>query len=134
MSTWIKLLPMQLADISANHFREPHGELERTDNVVGVMSDDLKRLYTLWIDTQMASEQLVLEAKFAFKQNERDSSFTRAFELRTKTEVLEKIFWVSLRDEFGLWDKPGVGIRANYQVVWFDSPQPKSIFDMLFGH
>ena len=82
------------------------------------MDIDLKKLYTLLMETLKSAEQNFLNAKFARDNEERDSSFRKFCELQEKARALHNIFWISVKDTFGLWNKDSVGVRKGFKVVW----------------
>lgn len=134
MSNWIKILPMALREIEKGEFCDPEKEVNlEEDHVVGEMSEDLKRIYTTWINLQESADRAILEAKYAKGDDQRKELTGRAKELHAKTEALEIIFWISVRDEFELWDKSSIGVRKNFQIVWSDEGPPKTFLDFLRG-
>lgn len=125
MSIFLKLLPLELDQIT--EFIEPHDPVGEAEHVVGVVSDDLKKLYTLHILKAKAKDEAVVEAKYA-SPDLRQSLTARADELNGKAHVLWELFRVALNDEFELWDKPAVGVRVRWQVVWYEKKPPFSDF------
>lgn len=127
MSTWLKLLPLEMTTVE--DFREPTDKIDpRYDHIVGEMSDDLKRLYTLWMQIDRESERLAHEAKWESDEAKKRQLVTNVYEIYKKAEILQEIFWISLKDDYQLWDKPSVGVRKNYQVVWTEERNPFDIF------
>lgn len=132
MSTWLKFLSLELGEIA--DFLEPRVEFDpREDIYVGEMIEDLKRLYTLWQNYDRVADQYLLEARHAKSENEMKSAFLKAKELKERADVLENIFWISLKDEFGLWDKPSIGVRRGFVVVWSEGRGLKDFLDFLLG-
>ena len=131
MTTWIKLLPLEISNIT--EMWEPEQEVDEAfDHPVGEMSDDLRKLFSLWRQTQKCAEQLILEARYSHNADEQKSLGTRAFEIQKKAEVLREIFWISVRDEFGLWNKDAIGVCRGYLVIWSDK-KPMTFLDFLGG-
>ena len=126
MTTWLKLLPLELQEIT--DFMDPPQKLCEGDNIVGVMSDDLKRLYTLWMLIDKEAEQAKLDYRFSHKLEDE----YRALEYTSKSQALRCIFWVCLDEEFNLWSKDISGIRKGWQVCWTDKSNYKSPFTDLF--
>ena len=118
MSTFIKLLPLELAEIK--EFQEPTADIEDGDHVVGDMSEDLKKLWTLWKQSAYRASELKLQLRYG-QQNVTKAQTTEA---ETKAEVLNIIFWIAIHDEFSLWDKESTGVRKGYKVVWSDEAHP----------
>ena len=54
----------------------------------------------------------------------------RQKELRSvskKSEVVSTMMLVSIRDQYDLWDKPEVGVRKGWQVVWSELSEEKQL-------
>lgn len=132
MSTWIKLLPLEINEIKPDDYIEPAFPLEKRDHEVGAMTDELKKLYTLWRLVEKEAAQTYIE--FKYSKTHDDSILMKSVELRDKSEILKELFWVSLKDEFKLWAKD-VGVRKGYIVVWFENEEqsPGDILRGLFG-
>ena len=111
-TTWLKLLPLELQGIT--DIMEPPGDVGENDNVVGVMSDDLKRLYTLWRMCTKESEQARLN--YRYSPNPEDKH--KALEYKSKAEALQHIFWTCVNEEFDLWHRYSTGVRKGWQVCW----------------
>jgi hypothetical protein len=129
--SWLKLLSIELANLK--QLVEPNPEVDPIrDHVVGVASEELQRLYTLANQLEEASEYTKLQAKFGKDDSIKEEAAKKAYELHKKSEVIREIFWLCLNDEFELWDKPSVGVRKGFVVVYSD-PKPPSFLDFLKG-
>ena len=138
MSTWLKLLPLELSEIT--EYVEPQTELDpQKFHVLGEMTEDLKKLYTLWFTLAKQKDEYLLAARYAKDEKEEKLNLTRAIELGEKTEVVKQIFWISLRDEFNLWnklviDEVMIGVSKGFKVVWSERPSgPRNLLDYLRG-
>lgn len=118
MSTFIKLLPLELAEIK--EFQEPTADVVKGDHVVGEMSEDLKKLWTLWKQSAYRASELSLQHRYG----QQNVTKAQATEAETKAEVLNIIFWIAIHDEFSLWDKNSTGVRRGFKVVWSDETHP----------
>lgn len=125
MTTFIELLPLELREIT--DYREPPYELEKSDHEVGVMTEDLKKLFTLWNNTMHSTITLKAELQFGNVANEKESSM-KLDELVMRVDVLQRIFWFCVRAEYELWDKDSVGVRRGFVVVWGDRDPNDSPF------
>lgn len=122
MSTWLKLLPLELQEIQ--DYAEPKQELSPNDDYVGEMSIDLKKLFTLLRSSQKALAAAIVEAQFG------DVQAGKVRELRQKAKAIEDIFWISVKDEHSLWEKERVGVRRGFRVVWSE-PEPLTGLDII---
>jgi len=118
MSTFIKLIPLDLAEIK--EFKEPDMPVTEGDHVVGDMGEDLKKLWTLWKQSAYRASELKLQLRYG-QQNVTKAQVNEAM---IKARAINDIFWIALSDEFGLWDKNSTGVRQGYKVVWSDETAP----------
>ena len=114
MSTFTEMLPLELKDI--HNYIEPEMELEKSDHEVGIMSDELKKLFTMWRQLGLKCA----EAKLHMSFNVKGINIARCRELDSKAEAIKNIFWIAIYDEFELWDKSDIGVRKGFNVVWSD--------------
>jgi hypothetical protein len=104
------------------------------DHIVGTLTEDLKKLYAL---RDRASRQLESAARKlmhlradvfgrppnADQKKKLEDLLPEVTELKFNAEMLQKLFWTSVRKEFrGLVDKDVVSLYAGWQVGWSHSP------------
>jgi len=131
MSTFLKLLPLELNELT--EFMEPPAEVAPNDRLVGDMSDTDKRLWTLGKAMEKDCNQYQLDAKYAPNKEQRNELMAKAHELGAKSNILISLLWTSIRDEFGLWSEPNVGVRADFKVVIAPEDIPPLIKGIMFG-
>jgi len=118
MSTWFKLLPLDLGEIT--DYLEPDNEVSPNENLVGEMDDDQKKLYTKW--TSLKAEAIHCRADVITKRGDPlEQAKAQALELQTKTDLIKELFWISIRDGFQLWGKDAIGVRKGFIIVWYES-------------
>lgn len=113
---------MEIGDLPDEEVIAPEGEIEQKDHLAGDLNNDtqLQRIYTLGRKLSESGARMLLEAHLARKHDQQEELLIKASELRAKAEIVMSIFWISIKDSFQLWDKPSVGIRQEWQVVWSD--------------
>ncbi len=127
---WLNLLPLQLSETT--DFLEPQQDMERGDHEIGLMTEDHKRLFTLWRAVKRSAEEAVIQAKYAQSREQALEEKKRAEELALKAHILGDIFWVSLNDHYDVWDKESIGVRRGFKVVWSEEPmQSHGLIDFL---
>jgi len=133
MSTFLKLLPLTLKDLEEKDFIEPGVERKEDENYVGVMSDDLRKLWTYW--QILAREGMKETAEVAFGGSNSDEHMGKLGELKEKSDLIRKLFWIAIRDEFGLWIKPSVAVRKGWEIVWTEEEESpySGLLDFLRG-
>lgn len=120
MPTWIDDLKRQVKELTLDVQIEPPTEISAEEHVVGEMDEDLKRLYQVIMHLRKSSAIMMQEAFVLGFQTNVDGLVGAGAELTDKFGVAQSIFIISLRDTFNLWDKPYVGIRKGWKVVWRD--------------
>ena len=135
MPTLLDMVRMELENLSFEGTIEPNAELEPKDHVVGRADMEVRKLYSLAMQWDKVANETMLAARYLSDRAKQQEAVAKAVELHAKKEILLNIFWASLKDAFGLWDKPSVGIRRGWQVVWseFEIPPILGILGDLFG-
>jgi len=123
-------------------FIEPEAEMDPIkDHLIGVMSDDLKRLFTLWrsvdanfhklaeeseklIPAILPRDQRVFEdLKARFRSAEVELNL-----LNDEETALKKMFWLSVRKEFPLAkDKSVIGVFRGFKIAWCEEEKLSGI-------
>ncbi len=131
MFVWTDNISRQLGNLVEAEISEPEGEVEPTDHVVGIASEEVRRISTLASLFRRKAMEAEIEVRFS-KDEIREQSSIKMRRFAENADVLAKIMWISIRDEFNLWDKPTIALRKGWQVVWSKSDIP-SIGDILGG-
>lgn len=119
MGTFLKLLQLELSSLEQNNFFEPDAELENNDNIVGNLSEELIRLFSLWRLTEKETMEIIIKERYGhFSDEQRKELLYDANKAHQKSEFLRELFWIEIRDEYHLWDKPQIGIRKGRKIVW----------------
>jgi len=118
MLTWLNLLPLEIQGIE--ELLEPIDEVKEGETIVGVISDDLKRLWTLFKSIRKSADLLSIEVKY----RQADAEATgKVSELLSKGRALEMIFWIGVIDEFQIWGHAETpGLRIGWQLVEYKQP------------
>lgn len=134
MSTWLKLLPMELDGINESEIIEPDHPMEKSAAPVGEMSSLSKRLYTLGRLLEKDANQYNLDASFCTDKVEKPKLKAKSYELMTKAGVLKSLMWISIKDELGLWNDH-VAVREGFKVVKLsaDEDGPPPIIKRILG-
>ena len=116
MSTWLKLLTLELDSINESDIIEPVCTPQKDDHPVGEMSDAARRLFTLARLLEKDAKQCQLDANFCGDKTIRLELEARGYELAAKSEATQALMWISIRDEFKVWHE-SVGVRSSFKVV-----------------
>lgn len=127
--SWPKILIMELSGI--DEFTEPEENVVKSDCVIGEASEDLKRIYTFAEKLRETGARYVIDARFSKNTQFRIESKKKLCEIQAKIEAVMAIFWITLRDNFDLWDKEGVGIRKGWKVVYRKSESQNTLLNFL---
>lgn len=129
--SWLKILAMELSGLGPNEIIEPETEVDKSDVVVGEASDDLKRIYTLAEKLREAGARYTVDARFSKDNRLRADLQRKVYELSQKVETLMQIFWITLKDDFNLWDKNSIGVRKGWKVAYSKNDSPTTFLDIL---
>lgn len=134
MGTFLKLFSLELNLLEKDDFFEPEAELRPDDQIVGDLSEEFIRLYTMWRLTEKRMDEKMMEAKFGrLSEGQIKDALSRAKELSIKADFFRELFWIELKDEYHLWDKPSIGVRRGRKVVWYEEKGP-TILGLDFPH
>ena len=139
MSVWLDDLNIQLEKLKIKELIRPQFDVCECDHVVGQASDELKKLFGLSMILKKRVRELAIQMDYSNSVEEKKKLEIEIMALAQKSEMLERIFWVQVRDEFELWDKSCVGIRRGWEIVWDEHSHPslpdflRSLFGNPFG-
>lgn len=121
MGTWLETIQKELETMDPKSMLEPNADVELNEHIVGQADDSLRRLYALFLRFAKTAKESAVAAEFV-NESERQEHYLEQAGIHTaRASALREIFWISLKDAFDLWQKPNVGIRRGWKVVWFES-------------
>lgn len=124
MTTWVKLLPLEINDVEK--LIEPEDEVKTDDVIQGNMDPALCKLHTLWRLASKHSAYLRYQAEFD-RQMTLEEYTVKITESTIKQQALQILFWVSVYDDFKLWDKyPDAAVRKGFVIV-VEKPHPRQM-------
>ncbi len=132
MSTWLKLLPMELD--SVHDIINPEEPVDKGEKIVGQMPESVKKLFTLGRLLEKDANQSLLDGRYCPDKERKLELEAKAAEYGAKSTVIKMLMWIGIRDEFGLWGS-NVGIRNGFKVVVVPNTNDdaQSFFGHLFG-
>jgi len=116
MSTFLKLLPLELSSIADNDIVEPTSQVEEGDHIIGDMSNSVKQLFTLGRMLEKDAKQNMLDCQYCTDTVKKQELEAKATELEAKSLIISLLMWISIRDELGIWTED-IGIRCGFRVV-----------------
>ncbi len=127
---WMRLLPVDLDCYEDKDFLEPPTPLGSNEIVIGDMTRDCKAIYTIMQRTQESCDRQRIDCKYWSGAPEQLKAMeARVSELYNKAICLQNIFWVTLRDTYGLWESSDdTGVRQGFKVVTFPRPPQPPFF------
>ena len=94
----------------------------KKEHLVGKISEDTQRIYALARQYKQTALEHLKNAK-RFLRKDDPELMDKASECYSRSQALMAIFWITIKDELNLWDKPSIGIRNGWDVVWMEKPQ-----------
>jgi len=122
MLKWLETVKVEMEKVSADEIIGTDDEVKKDDTVVGVVSEDLQKLFTLAKQYQKIAAEKQVAMKFAEDDKEKEEHEAQYWSANNKAGLFRDIFWVELRDQFQLWTKDSVAFRKGWKVVWKDNP------------
>lgn len=136
MSTWLETLQTEIQDeLKSVHLMEPNTDLGADDRIVGDMDEQLRGVYSLAMRWMKTAADNATAAQFETNKERQELLSEQAQRLAKKSKILLDIFWISIKEQFDLWEKPSIGVRRGCKVVWSESSTPPivDLFRRLFG-
>lgn len=120
-------LQKELDAIPSDKFWEPEMPVRPGYIIAGPMSEETKRLFTLYRQTRETLDTYEEKMGRAASEEERVAIVPEARETLAKADLLWEALWFAVKRDHNLWDKPSIGVSLGFQVVWGESlPEPKS--------
>ena len=109
---------------------EPVSDIQDGENVVGELTRELQKLYTLQIGYRREAEELMIKQKY----EPSEENTAKAQETMAKAAALIYLFWVEVKEDLHLWGPPGFGfeVRRGWKVVTYKQQHP--LFQFLGGY
>lgn len=142
MPTWLDMVKMEMENMDLASCPESASEEldNSTEKVCATLTDnpDLKKLHVLKLQWLRKAMELEVQARFSTSSTERKELMLEIEQLGRKAQLVEQIFYVSLRDTYDLWDKDCLHMRKGWKVVTHDGtshggPDIRDILGGLFG-
>lgn len=138
-----KWVAKEMKRLKKKDYLEPEAEINpEEEHLVGVMTDELKRLFTLWEGTLKAGndlvEKVVAEIPLAGIEGidledlkKLDGELKKKVEaaeaelnlLRRRADALGAAFWLSVREEFSGLEGKSIGVRKGFKIIWSESKE-----------
>mgnify|MGYP005820954337 CR=1 FL=1 len=119
--TWLKSLPLEISMVEVSNTLVPKQEVGPQDHVLGEVSEDLKRLFALRTSVVKQGAQLMVDANFGGSEGmSKEDIHRKMIELKNKGEVLNRLFWVGIYEQFNCWEHSSIGVRNGWLAVWTD--------------
>ena len=133
MSTWLKILPLELSQVT--EFVVPTDEVGEGDVVLGDANLDMKKLYTLAQEVRILSEQAKVDRLRARSEQETKEFEGKILEYAYKSRVLFELFYIAVADEYKTWGNSySYTLKKGFTVVARrDMPGPLSFMQQIFG-
>lgn len=116
-TTWLHEIAGALADAGSG-LLEPSEAVKEGEHDVAEASIELRQIYRLAMRWAKAGGEVSLTAAFSPKLEDRVRHTALAASFHGRSKVLMDAFWIAVKDAHGLWDKPCIGIRAGWKIVW----------------
>ncbi len=139
-TTWLDLLPRELELIGEDELIDPGDPMGRDEELIGEMTLNQKKLYTLLEKMSKELDELTVQAKYA-PYKEKENYVSKLHEIKDKVDVIKEIFYISLKDHFGIWKQIpkwqedgviGIGVRADFKVVTIKGRGYSRFFERFF--
>lgn len=132
----------EMTKIATEDLIEPEHEMREKDHPIGEMSDELKKLFTLWRKAHQETKEAYKKTAEAYKKIffdfaaeskddlENAMKESRALEGETslakqREDALRQAFWVSVRDEFPKAGDGTLAVCKGFKIVWLEEEEER---------
>lgn len=122
MLVWMEDVSKEADEIpvaDVNDRNKALSEVKSDDNVVGEVPLDLRKLLVLSRRYKKRSAEATTAAEFATEEGKIAESQKVALAFKEKSDLLNDIFWMSIREMFDLWgnENSSLGVKKEWKVV-----------------
>lgn len=128
---YMKLLPLELGQLKDEQLLEPESEIRYNDVVVGEMTDIQKKLYTLMSLKERATDEYLVAYKYETDDSKKREIFGTGSKCAFEARLLNCLFWMSVNDEFSLWEYEKCGARKGWKIVRSKRTMNTNFLDFL---
>lgn len=126
---FITLLGLELSMV--DKINEPQDEILPGENIKGEISEELRKLYTVWKRLGQSAGALENDIQWG---NSSPEAIAKVHELKAKASIIKAIFWTAIQDELHLWGgSDSLALRTGFRVVGCKGPDIHPFFKFLGG-
>lgn len=129
---FLRTILVELDNIKKEDYIEPLLEKEPCDIEVGIASDYIKKLYTLFRQKEKIHDLMEVEYKH-LSVADRIEKYPKLSELTWTCDILRDIISMAIRYEFNIWDKYFINLINQFRVVYKES-RPGGDFHVIPIH
>ena len=139
MPTWLDMVKMEVENMDPCAIKDPTSQEMNPacDTLLATIEDmDLQKLYTVALQWKRTAMELAVKLQFETDSEEAVRLRDEASQLMRKSEVMQQVVWISIRDAYDLWNKGRVHFCKGWKIVECNAdegPDIGSILGGLFG-
>ncbi|MDB5224887.1 MAG: hypothetical protein JWO43_509 [Candidatus Adlerbacteria bacterium] len=126
MSAWVRSVLERARQIPEHELVVPQWEIQPGDQLIGEVPLELRQLWHLYM--HMDRDAKISQADMPMLSgSEYAVCRQKALKCQTMATAIRHMFDVSCKDMFpDIWDKPVMGIRKGWKLVWFEHQLPQA--------
>ena len=132
LKEFIQVLYLELQTVKEEDIQNLFGPVEEGEEILGSVSDDIRKLSALSVKLGKERDQLGVDIKWSEDIEARKEMIKTGNKLNAKYKFYRELLFISVRDYFGIWDK-GLGLRENFVAVAYEPKNRDNPFLRLFG-
>lgn len=103
----------------------PDGPVAKGETVAGIADPEARKLYALSLMWGRMLAETLVENTFGktAAAGDKDASLKLLDKLKAQAQMARELFWISVREQFDMWDKSSIGMRKDWQVVYSDADE-----------
>ncbi len=136
MPTWLDIVRMEVENMDPCTVRDPTGQEVNPacDTFLATIEDvDLQKLYTVAIQWKRTAIELMVKLPFETDPEEAMRLKNEVEQLMRKSDVIQQVVWISIRDTYDLWNKGSIHFCKGWKIVECNADSGPNIRDILGG-
>ncbi len=124
---FLKKVMGMVSEVSLKGMKSPDYGVEEGEEVVGILSDDLKKLYVVMVGAEEKTKALhtrlqkeIPELGDKITEEKKKEIIREHATVHLEEDLIHKAFWTCVRLEFPKVGSDDVGLRKDWQVVLID--------------
>jgi hypothetical protein len=99
--------------------------------IIGEISDDLKKLFSLMVEVNRQFERAILDRNHCDEEEKLPDLTAKAVRLRAEHDLLQSLFWYEVRASANIFSQREIRVDKDWQLYYL--PEASDLIARIFG-